>query len=221
VFLSLGTGNKISENATLTQFIVPYSVQAVDAGGNPVANVPITLTVHPLQYFKGGYNAGVSAWVQTGTPGGPLTPVTVCPNEDATSGFATAQFNGVLDPGEDGCDGTGHDKNTGVLVSSPYTCNSQGNGNHKLDPGGTAIASPASVVTSAQGSADFSVIYPEDQALWVQVELIATATVAGTETTASATFVLPILSIYLTTLTSSPPGDPSPYGVATTCTNPN
>lgn len=49
VFLSLGTGNQIKENTpTDTQFIMPWVIQAVDAGGNPVPNVPVTLTVHSL-----------------------------------------------------------------------------------------------------------------------------------------------------------------------------
>jgi hypothetical protein len=222
VFLSLGTGNKIRENATFTQFIIDYTVQALDAGGNPVANVPITLTIHPLHYYKGGYVVSGTSWVQTGTPtSGAVVATTACPNEDNTSPVASALFNGVLDPGEDGCDGGGHDNDTGVLVAAPYACNSFGNGNHKLDPGGTAIATPSSVTTSAQGSANFTIVYPEDQALWVEVELIATATVSGTETTATSTFVLPILATYLTTTSSSPPGDPSPYGIATSCTNPN
>ena len=37
VNLSLGTGIKLAENATQTQFLLPYSVLAVDAAGNPVA----------------------------------------------------------------------------------------------------------------------------------------------------------------------------------------
>jgi hypothetical protein len=208
VFLSLGTGNKISENANQTQFLVPYTVEAVDAAGNPVANVAITLTVHPLHYFKGGYYKGLTAWTQTNTPATPPgSSPTSCPNEDAN-------FNGVLDPGEDGC----ADNQT---VAAPYFCNPFGNMNGKLDPGGTAVASPATQTTDSTGAINFNVIYPEDQAQWVQVQLIATATVQGTETTASTTFVLPILATYLTTLSSDPPGFISPYGTATSCTSAN
>jgi len=57
-----------------------------------------------------------------------------------------------------------------------------------------------------------TVTYPEDHALWVQVLLTATATVSGTETSTTSTFWLPILSTYLTTTTSTPPGVISPYG---------
>ncbi len=211
VFLSLGTGNKVGENASQTQFQYPYLVTAVDAGGNPVPNVVVTLTVHPITYIKGSYKAGTTQWLQVGNgPGN--TPVS-CPNEDAN-------FNGVLDPGEDGCSAPGVAWD-GRAVVAPNVCNPDGNDNGKLDPGGTAVASPSTVTTDATGSATFLIEYPEDQALWVGVELIATTTTQGTESTASAQFVLPIVASYLTTLTAQPPGDPSPYGQAASCTNPN
>src|SRR6202022_4006913 len=118
-----------------------------------------------------------------------------------------ANFNGILDPGEDGCNGSGIPWN-GVPLPAPlpgsnpppppyYACNAFGNG--KLDPGGTALASPGTVTTgdgtngTTLGSANFSIIYPESEAAWVQVQLIATASVSGTESTANGTFVLPIL----------------------------
>jgi hypothetical protein len=44
------------------------------------------------------------------------------------------------------------------------------------------------------------------------VKLTATATVAGTQTTTSAVFWLPILASYLTNTSATPPGYYSPYG---------
>jgi hypothetical protein len=203
VFLSLGTGNQLLESADKTTFMIPYVVIAVDAAGNPVANTAITLTVHALRYYKGTY---------TGAPTGPYVPVysvtgsyTItggCPNEDAN-------FSGVYSPAEDG-----------FPPSSAPGYNPFGNQNGKLDPGGTAVASPAGVTTGANGTASFNVIYPEDQAFWVRIELIATTTVSGTESTANTSFLLPILASYLTG-PATPPGFISPYGVANVCTNPN
>ena len=231
--LSLGTGNTITEitgsNGLPVQFSVPYTVIAVDAAGNPVANVPITFTIHALQYYKGGYVIGAvngtNEWVQTGTPGaGTITAVTSCVNEDDSEPAVTVNgksspnpddFNGVLDPGEDGCNN--RVPWNGTPLGSGEACNASGNGNGKLDPGATAVASPSSATTDSNGTVNFSVIYPESDAQWVAVQLIVTATVSGTETTASTQFVLPILAKYITTTTSSPPGYTSPYGTATQC----
>ncbi|MDB6084610.1 MAG: hypothetical protein JWN43_2491, partial [Gammaproteobacteria bacterium] len=233
VGLSLGTGNQLTEilapNGLPVQFSVPYTVIAADAAGNPVGNVPVTLTIHPLYYFKGGYTVSGSSWAQTGTPNGAVTPIIGCINEDdsepaiVVSGVSTpnpADFNGIMDPGEDGCNLSGVPYNTGPLGTN-QACNAFGNGNGKLDPGVTAVASPGSVTTGADGTANFVVNYPESDALWVQVQLVATTNVSGTETSATSTFVLPILAKYLTTTTSDPPGKPSPYGIAQQCNNPN
>jgi Invasin, domain 3/Bacterial Ig-like domain (group 1) len=205
VFISLGTGNQIAENGNKTQFQMPWVVQAVDSGGNPVNNVTITLTIHSTPigyenppnwaYAKGEYQVCGTSWVQfNGTPGctngASSSPPVTCLNEDLN-------LNGVLDPGEDF------------------------NNNGKLDPGDVAVATPSSVITGTDGSATFTVEYPEDHALWVQTLLTATATVQGTQSSTESLFVLPILAIYLTTTASSPPGLVSPYGVASTCSDPN
>jgi hypothetical protein len=89
-----------------------------------------------------------------------------------------------------------------------------------LDPGDIAATIPGAVITDSTGSANFSVIYPEDHALWVQSKLTATATVQGTESSTSATFWLPMLAKYINDVTASPPGAISPYGSANSCTNP-
>jgi hypothetical protein len=198
VFISLGTGAKINENSNFTQFQMPWVVQAVDSAGNPVNNVAILLTIHSASrpynaYFKGAYQVCGSAWVQyNGTPG--------CTGNLATTpivGCANEDLNltGVFDPAEDT------------------------NTNGKLDPGDVAVATPGSVTTGADGSATFLVEYPEDHALWVQATLTATATVQGTQSSTTSTFVLPILASYLTSIQSSPPGAVSPYGIAGVCTD--
>lgn len=225
VGLSLGTGNTLtqlpsgcgSSGTTLcTEFEVQYSVVATDSAGNPVPNVAVTLTVHALEYYKGYYAAGGPPWAQTVTAS--------CPNEDASQlGVVAADVNdGVLEAGEDGCQAN---SSLGLAAIAPGTitpavCNPEGNRNGKLDPGATAVVSPGTVTTDSTGTGTFSVIYPQSIAWWVTVQLIATATVSGTETNASVNFLLPILTADLTA-TAQPPGDPSPYGIATSCSNPN
>jgi len=53
-----------------------------------------------------------------------------------------------------------------------------------------ALTSPGVVTTAVDGTGTFTVVYPEDHALWVQVTLTAKATVSGTESSTSTTFVL-------------------------------
>ncbi len=206
VFLSLGTGNKIGENGSKTQFLMPWVVNAVDSGGNPVNGITITLTIHSKYYNKGTWqNTGTAwKWALANANGGYTIPAPGCANEDAN-------LNGVLDPGED-TSGTGN--NNGVL-----------------DPGDIALAVPGSVVTNTAnaatgdvatpGAATFTVNYPENHAMWVTSTLTATSTAQGTETSTTTTFQLPILADYLTSITTSPPGLISPYGVAASCTDPN
>jgi len=207
VFLSLGTGNKLKENTSQTQFLMAWVVNAVDSGGNPVNGITITLTIHSKYYNKGTWQDSAGKWKWAplaGLTGGYTIAAPGCANEDLN-------LNGVLDPGED-TSGTG-------------------NNNGKLDPGDIALAVPGSVVTgtanaatgdvATAGAATFTVNYPENHAMWVTSTLTATATAQGTETSTSTTFQLPILADYLTSDAISPPGYVSPYGVATSCTDPN
>jgi hypothetical protein len=108
--------------------------------------------------------------------------------------------------------------NSGVLVAGAGGNDLNQNG--VLDPGGVATVSPSPVTTDSTGTANVTIYYPEDHANWVQVKLTATATVAGTQTTTSAIFYLPILATYLTNTSASPPGAVSPYGTSANCANP-
>jgi hypothetical protein len=220
VFLSLGTGNTISANDNNTQFIMPFSVQAIDSSGNAVNGAAVTLSIHSDLYGKGGWIAYSGAWVQTGTPTAaaptpPTLPVipTICPNEDLNQ-------NGILDPGEDGV------ALTSAQISAGWTFNPYGNQDGKLEPGNVAAVAGAvndAVTTANGGIAEFSVTYPQDHALWVQVTLTASTTVAGTQAQTSMTFWLPMLASDIASSGggATPPGVVSPYGIATQCTNPN
>ncbi|GAC1622271.1 MAG: hypothetical protein NVS9B10_06050 [Nevskia sp.] len=100
--------------------------------------------------------------------------------------------NGVLDPGEDI------------------------NGNGVLDPGNVASV-PGSATLGSDGTAQFNITYPQDRGNWVAVRLTARASVSGTESVENRDFVLPIAVVDQ----PNPPGSPSPYGIASNCSNPN
>ncbi len=217
VFLSLGTGNLILVPNN-TQFAMPFTAQALDAGGNPVPNITITFTVHSFPYADippGQANANGSTadayaayskgfWIATPAAGQP----------NPCNGVSGTSFCQVVQ-----ADCFNEDINgSGVLQNGSEDIN----GNGKLDPGDVASVSPASGVTDATGTVPVQVLYPQDHSEWVRVKLTATATVAGTESSTSAAFRLAILAADVNTSTNgSPPGALSPYGQAALCTNPN
>lgn len=193
--ITLGTGNTQTA-LDATRYQLPYSVLVTDAAGNPPPNgTTFNLTLTSVAYEKGYFvfPKGASSWQQV------LSISTSDPDLDST-GFGCknedVNLNGILDPGED------------------Y------NGNGVLDPGNVASV-PSTITLDATGSAQFQITFPKDHALWVKVKLTGIAAVAGTETTTSASFVLPGLASDYSNASVSPPGAVSPYGQGSTCANPN
>jgi hypothetical protein len=72
------------------------------------------------------------------------------------------------------------------------------------------------VTTDETGFALFDVEYAREFT-WVEIQLEARVTVAGSEGASTATFFLPGLADDFNDCDVSPPGQVSPYGVATTC----
>ncbi len=196
LFISLGTGNDISEDGP-TRYKLPYAALVVDSAGNPAPpNTVFSLEVISVAYQKGTFSTCIPPWVPTYSVGGPTTVFGAgCPSEDLNN-------NGILDSGEDS-----------VLLGT-------GNGNGKLEPG-NVVTVPNTVPLDTDGSADFDLTYTKDRAYWVRVTLRAKATVAGTESVAEATFVLPGLASDYNNCAVAPPGQTSPYGTAALCTVPD
>ncbi|GKS98885.1 Ig-like domain-containing protein [Acidovorax sp. SUPP3434] len=114
-----------------------------------------------------------------------------CLNEDANN------RNGILDAGEDV------------------------NGNGQLTPGLPGVIAPASVTTDAAGSAEFTLTYGQQYAFWVNFELAAKAIVSGTESSSFFAFLASAAASDLTDKTVPPASRLSPFGTATSCSNPN
>jgi hypothetical protein len=204
VFLSMGTGNTIDVSQGPAVYQVVYSIFAVDAGGAPLPNAPVTLKILPVAYGKGvlgGCDVGTTSWspVYSTQPGDTYAYAnrTLCRNEDT--------------------DYTGNIDSLGVIAGIPVK---DYNTNGKLDPGNVAVVSPSSGVTDTNGRLDVNITYPRDHAYWVVVTLVASTIVQGTESSTSSTFVLEgAIADYACSV--GPPGPVSPYGVGTTCANPN
>lgn len=89
------------------------------------------------------------------------------------------------------------------------------NANRRLDPGNIATLSVAQVVTDNQGLINFDVLYPENYAYWLDVELEARVGVVGSEDVFRTRFNLIGLDSDFNSETKSPPGARSPFGVGT------
>ncbi len=200
--ITLGTGNTISV-LDQTRYQMPYSVIVTDSAGNPAPNASFNLKLISAAYQKGHYyfDPIAGAWIQTG----------LIPSSDSDYNVnKSSPF--MFDPLEAlpfGCitedpNGTGTNNPT-LIAKMDY------NGNGKLDPGAVASV-PSTVLLDSTGSAQFFITYPKDHANWVEVLLTGTATVGGTESTATAEFVLPVLATDVTVANVEPPGQISPYG---------
>jgi len=199
--ISFGTGQKIRENSTSTAFLQDWFVTVVDSSGASVPNKTVTLTLHSASrphaaYFKGAYEVCGSAWVQYDG---------VTPGCDSTGKLALTQPTACL--------------NEDLDLSGVYNSAEDINHDNVLEPGDIAIVTTNPIVTGADGTATFTIEWPEDHSLWVGVDLTAAASVAGTESSSTTNFVLPGLASYLSVITASPPGAVSPYGVGA-CTDP-
>lgn len=198
--ITLGTGNTISV-LDATRYQLPYSVIITDSAGNPVPNATFNLTLQSVAYQKGFMVFSGGVW-------SPYPPSLV-PASDNDFNSATAQggsASNILYKLPFGCI-TEDPTNSGIF--NPQTMDYNGNG--ALDPGAVASV-PPTVALDSTGSAQFFITYPKDHAYWVEVLLTGTASVAGTETTATAEFVLAGIASDYTSATTAPPGEISPYG---------
>jgi Bacterial Ig-like domain (group 1) len=187
VHLSFGTGNQIVEYST-TQYEMPYTVQAADASNNGISNVTVTFSLQDVSYAPGVMALNaLKVWV----------PQYSVPSPNFCPGPTTVQeYNGVINPTP---------PPAGVTPVATQI------------PGAVATTDVGSAITGTGGSATVNLIYPKDHAYWVGVALTATATVAGTQNSATASFILPGVAADYSVPTVSPPGATSPYGQSTTC----
>ncbi|MEJ5991471.1 Ig-like domain-containing protein [Ramlibacter sp. PS3R-8] len=95
------------------------------------------------------------------------------------------------------------------------------NSNGTLEPGGPVSLSRATVTTNASGMGTFTVQYGENYALWVGVQIVATSTVGGTESSATMNYLLLGMASDYNQATTAPAGVVSPFGTATVCRDPS
>lgn len=111
VFISLGTGNEISEPNT-AQYSIEYAVQVTDASGTGVANTALTLEILSIDYRKGERSYVAPSWQ---TPSN-----TVCLDEDVDR-------DGILDTGED-INGSGRIEAGNIATVTPRNVTTDADG---------------------------------------------------------------------------------------------
>lgn len=93
------------------------------------------------------------------------------------------------------------------------------NASGALEPTHTATVN-TKAVTDEGGKATVQVTYPQSQAQWSRVRLVAKISDEGTEYYEATEFTLPVLAADVSTCDLSPPNSVSPYGIQTSCQSP-
>ena len=171
-----------------TEYKLPMSLIVTDSSGAAIPGAVVSLEIWP-SFFRTGYWYNHNQFHGTGTTDYFESCVTgTFANEDANK-------NLILDAGEDiahadtygFCDPTVAAHHFQV-VGTPLTYPA----NTRLDPPQAAAGSlPISVVTDAQGIANFDLTYLKASAIWIDAQVIARTQVLGTETSSSVSFILP------------------------------
>lgn len=191
--VAIGTNGTII--VTELTYIKQYVVSVADAAGNAVSDVNLVASVDLPIYRKGRYVlgsiGGTTGWVKSGAP--PTGDAAVCKIEDVNR-------NGALDAGDDvNGDGQLWPRKPDVIIRLLQT------------------------KTRADGTAVLQIEYAQDHGSWVDAMITVSASgVAGSEGRASYFAApVPVDAAAITNTTQRPAFLVSPYGTATSCSDPN
>ena len=197
--LVLGHDQKVGLDGV--KYVKEFSVFVTDNAGRPVAGKQVSLSIKPIEYYKGQMftvdtNADGKAdkW-EEGSRINPVTfklePVIECVSEDINN-------DGVLNDGED-------DNNNGTLEPT-----------HDAN-----VSIIGSNISDANGEVKLKVVYPKNTALWSKQQLKASIQSEGTEFVEYTNFILPVAAADVNNIDVGVPNHFSPYGQALTCGDPD
>ena len=206
LFITVARGNTLEVllgELGKTNYALPLSVAVTDAAGQAVRNSQVSLQVVPTRYFKGIYhfNAFAKSW-QTAA----ADPAQVAIGDGVNTINSALSFISPV-----AC--ASEDRNNNGFLDFVGTANTEDiNGDNELTPRNPVTVS-GNLATDETGRAAFTIQYGKSYANWLEVKLIASTGVAGSEAKEEYTFVLPVLSADVINETVSPPGGLlSPYG---------
>ena len=192
LFITLGTGNSLSE-VDSTSYKKQYAVFVTDVDSTAKEGIVLTVSAVPKDYGKGFW---YRVYEKDSDGNDTTTFIRWDKYTAATCLNEDTNVDGVIDVGED-------TNNDGYLTP------------------GNVVSVDGEVTTDEQGKALIDIIYAKSFASWVDIELVVSAKVAGTESTAHSIFTLPLASSDVAEETSTPPGLVSPFGTADDCTDAN
>ncbi|MBU2891906.1 Ig-like domain-containing protein [Colwellia sp. D2M02] len=205
LFISLGTGNEIEELDT-TSYVKEYSVFVTDADSNPVKDIDLTISAIPHKYYKGYWYPVYDGddfirWVPFGADdlevsvgvNPPRTSFNLRPKQCSNEDL---NLDGILDVGEDT------------------------NNNGRLTPG-NVVSAQGNITTDEDGRAVVRITYAQSYGEWLDVKLIASTKVNGSESSVQTIFNLPVFAEDVNQEKVSPPtqgiGLRGPFGLLNTC----
>lgn len=194
LFISIATGSSLLV-IDPTTYALPLSVAITDAVGHPVSGKNVSIQVIPTRFIKGRYKFNaVDRW----HPVGPSDPNDVNDflltrdlfrSDPVGCANEDTNLNGILDLGEDT------------------------NGDGILTPG-NPVTVVGDLITNAAGRSAFQIQYGKSFASWLEVKVIASAEVSGSESRTQRVFTLPVLAEDVSTSSILPPGGGvSEYGL--------
>lgn len=217
LFIAIGTGNEIEETDDGTTYTRKFVAFVTDVDSNPVSNQKLTISAVPNNYYKGQWvrvykDPGKDEFIRWETKGLALVadpaissdwdPVHYCINEDTN-------IDGTLDPGED-TNGSGT-LTPGNVLSSLAAVSTDGLETAKVE-----------AVTDDEGKIIIDLVYPQSFGHWVNINLIVSGAVKGTESYAKATFTLSVSGSDVLNESGTPPvsnvGTKGPFGLLPDCT---
>ena len=208
--VSIGRGAGLFEDDLATRNWRRMVVQVADGSGAAVAGAEVSLSIVPIGYLKGAL-VEVDADGRTEGELGPGDGAFEAERYErpASAAYCDAEDdngNRALDPGEDD------------------------NGNGRLDPPDPAVLAPlddpgeratigagGTLVTGADGSGHFRLVYPKGNATWARVRVTARASHEGAEARDGLESWLAALREDLLAENGEPPNLASPYGVLADC----
>jgi len=176
-------------SASGAQYVKRYYALVTDAAGHAVTNAPVGFTLRPRTPPAVSFAKG--QYVST-LAGWMQNVSKTCVSEDLN-------LNGIRD-----YIGLANDEDL--------------NGNGQLDPYGVAVVN-ATANTDATGYAIATITYSKNYAYWVQLDLEARTLVSGNDPPAVVAVTLPGLASDYGSTAIAPPGQYSPFGVGSLCTD--